>query len=90
MRIWSAVLRQHDGEITVTEVWSLAELHKSATLIDLRMRYNADIRLITMRLPDGTERQHVFDAIDRLTADERLRLYQIPTHPLGYRRRRRA
>lgn len=81
--IWIVMLRPCDdnGTIAATGVMSLREMLENARWLDLRMHFNS-IRLLTMRLPAGTRRDQVFDAFELLTNDERVRLYNLPQHPM--------
>lgn len=85
--IWTAVLRPYAGEVILSEVLTLTELSKKAVLAELRLRYNPSMRLLILRLPDGTRRKQVFAAFDLLTRDERRRLYHLRQHPLMETRR---
>jgi len=78
--IWLVLLRPSDGHIGVEGVLTLPEA--IAPAFDMRLRYNPDIHLSTMRLPRGTRRDQVYDALDQLSEDELRRLYDLPPHPL--------
>ena len=78
--IWIAVLRPYKGQIGVSAVMTLPEA--AAPAFDLRLRYNPELHLLTMRLPRGTRRDQVYDALSQLTADECRRLYNLPQHPI--------
>lgn len=78
--IWVAILRPTEGDIQATEVWSLKELFSQGHHIDLRLRYNTDMRLLTLRMPEGTTREKMFAAFGHLTEDERRRLYNRRQH----------
>lgn len=83
--IWIAILRMVNGEVVAIGMMTLRELTTDCLEMELRMRYNPDIRLVTMRLPPGTRREQVSEAFDLLTDDERRRLYQLPQHPIKAR-----
>lgn len=81
--IWVAILRPHDeGDIAIGPVMTLREL-VSDRVLELRMRYNPEMRLLTMRLPPGTTREQTMEALEvHLTRDERIGLYNLPQHAL--------
>jgi len=81
MTIWILLLRQRDA-ILVERVLTLHELAQAQCTLSLRMRYNPDMRLVTMRFPAGTSREQVFNAFDLLTEGERSKLYRLPTHTM--------
>lgn len=78
--IWIAVLRPSGGDIALDSVMSLPEVAQAR--MDLRLRYNPDMRLVTMRLPAGTRREQVEEAVKQLGDGERSRLYNSPQHRL--------
>ena len=78
--IWIAVLRPFGDDITIEAVLSVAEARESN--FDLRVRFNPDIRLVTLQLPANTSRDQVVDAFFRLTDTERRKLYNLPQHYL--------
>ena len=63
-------------------ILSLSEMLETSRVLDLKLRFNPDMRLVTMRLPSGTRREQVFEAFDQLTDEERSRLYRLPQHPI--------
>jgi hypothetical protein len=73
--IWALLLRPSNGDIHVTEVWTLQELGGERKLLDLRLRSNPAMRLITLRLPPGTTHEQLLQAVTMLTEDERYKLY---------------
>ena len=79
--IWIVLLRPDEGGITAMGVATLREVAETARQLELKMRFNP-IRLVIMRLPAGTRREQVFDAIELLSNDERVRLYNLPQHPI--------
>jgi len=80
--IWIAILRPYEGDIIVIGIVSLREMVDTARMMELKMRYNPDMRLLTMRLPRGTRREQVMEAFDQLTTDERMKLYNLPRHSM--------
>jgi YD repeat-containing protein len=80
--IWVVMLRPYDSGIETVAAWSLRDFARDVFKLNLRMRYNPDTRLVTLRLPAGTRHQQVFDAFDLLTGDERRRLYNLPQHAM--------
>jgi hypothetical protein len=72
--IWALILCPSNGDIHVTEVWTLQELGVEGKWLDRRMKNN-DMRLITLRLPPGTTHEQLLQAVTMLTEDERYKLY---------------
>ena len=78
--IWIAVLRPYMDGILIEGVLSLEEVQ--ASHLDLRMRYNPELRLVPLRLPPNTSRDQVLDAFSHLTDDERQKLYNMKQRPM--------
>ena len=78
--IWIAVLRPYMDGILIEGVLSLSEVQESH--LDMRMRFNPEIHLVTLRLPPNTTRDQVLDAFSELTDDERQKLYNLQQHPM--------
>jgi hypothetical protein len=72
---WIAILRPQDNEPVLEAVMSPADLGKGPTYHILRSRYNAETRMILLRLPQHTTREQVDTAFHLLTPIERGRLY---------------
>lgn len=83
MVIWGALLRARDGEIFVSGVVSLSELHKHSMYFTLRQRYQIEERIIVHRYPPGTTAEQVTQAIELLTREERLKLWNLPVKAIG-------
>jgi hypothetical protein len=62
---------------------NLMEIVKGWRALELRMRFNPEMRLITIRLPIGTKREQIYAAFELLTPDEMVRLYNLPQRPLA-------
>ena len=89
--IWVVMLRPNpEGVIAAVSVLSLPEVHQDAPQLDLRLRFNPDIKLFTFRAPSGTTREQVFAAFDAMTDAERHKAYRSPQHPFSARVRRSA
>lgn len=79
------MLRPYDGLVVTVDAFSLQDVASYAYYLNIRMRYNPDIRLVTLRLPGGTKREQVLAAFECLTEDERMAAYRLPQHRLGNR-----
>lgn len=81
---WTVILRpDNDGIIRAEGVLTLRELALHACNIDLRMRFNPEIRLFTWHPPNGVTRERLFQAFTLLSDAERHALYCLPQHALG-------
>lgn len=80
--IWIIILRLYDGAVRLVGVQTIREVFDMGHTLALRIRYNPATRLVTLRLPLNTRRDQVFGAVDSLSDDERLRLYNLPQHPI--------
>jgi hypothetical protein len=75
--LWIVVLRPYEGDLVVDAVMSLAEMSRKVDWLELRIRLNADIRMVTLRLPGGTRRDQVSTAIASLDRVEQRKLYLL-------------
>ena len=76
---WTVILRLDEmGIVRAESVLTLRELFEHVYRIDIRMRYNLDMRLFTWHPPNGVTRERLFDAFELLTDAERHALYCLP------------
>jgi hypothetical protein len=83
--IWIVLLRpNNDNVIGLEGVISLGEMTQAT---EIRLRYNPDIHLFTIRVPPGTRRTQVIDAFELLSVDEKSRAYNARKHKLANARK---